>query len=144
VELALGDPLAHQMLAGILLLGGDANAAIAPVYEAMRLDPIESREPFLSMAGVAYLALERYDEAAAMFEALIEDLGIRMPNMEAFRAATYAALGREDEAREIIAWLNDVRSPISYRRWLSCWVADEGRSAAAIAAPMRLGLKEET
>lgn len=38
VELAPGDPLARQILAGILLLGGDANAAIEPVYEAMRLD----------------------------------------------------------------------------------------------------------
>ena len=103
VALEPGDPVSYQWLAGVLIFSGRHGEAVAAMQEALRLDPIEPGTPYLNILGMAYFNGEQYELAIDAFERNRQRGGPDAPNMEAYRAATYAALGREAEAREVIA-----------------------------------------
>ncbi len=93
---------AYYGLGIALMYGGSPQESIPQFEKAIRLSP---RSPLLwaywMMSGLAYVNLEKYEEAAASFEKAIEQ-----PNA-AFMAFAYAAstlghLGRTDEARAML------------------------------------------
>lgn len=140
VELEPGDPLGHQLMAAILIFSGHSEFAIEPLREAVRLDPIEPREPFLSLLGIAHFNLGRYAEALEPFESLVYDVGVRSPNMESYRAATYIALNRIDDARAVIETLNEVVPAIPYDRWIGRWTRGGDLSSRTLDQLRELGL----
>jgi TolB-like protein/Flp pilus assembly protein TadD len=94
---------AYYGLGIALMYGGRPQESIPQFEKAIRLSP---RSPLLwaywMMSGLAYVNLEKYEEAAASFEKAVEQ-----PNA-AFMAFAYAAstlghLGRIDEARAMLA-----------------------------------------
>ncbi len=93
----------HYGLGMALLYGGRPEESIPHFEKGIRLSP---RNPLLwahwMMLGLAYINLEKYEQAAASFEKAIQQ-----PNAAfmpfAFAAATLGQLGRIDEARSMLA-----------------------------------------
>ena len=144
VALEPGDPLSHQWLSGALILSGRDDEAVAAMQEALRLDPIEPGTPYLNILGMAYFNGEQYELAIDAFERNRQRGGPDAPNMEAYRAATYAALGREAEAREVIADLNVRSGEISPESWIRRWTPSQNNAEKAVEALHRLGMKNRT
>ena len=93
---------------------------------------------------MAYFNGGQYELAIDAFEENRRRGGPDAPNMEAYRAATYAALGREAEAREVIANLNVSPGEISPESWIRRWTPVQKNAEKAIAALHRLGMKDRT
>jgi hypothetical protein len=111
------------------------------MLESLRLDPIEPGTPYLNILGMAYFNGEQYDLALDAFERNRQRGGPDAPNMEAYRAATYAALGRETKAREVIADLKVRPGEISPENWIRRWTPSQKHAESAIGALHRLGMK---
>jgi TolB-like protein/tetratricopeptide (TPR) repeat protein len=141
VALTPSDPLSYQWLSGVLLLSGRYDEAATAMLEALRLDPIEPGTPYLNILGMAYFNGEQYEFAIEAFERNRQKGGPDAPNMEAYRAATYAALGRETEAREVIANLNVRPGEISPENWIRRWTPSQAHAERTIAALHGLGMK---
>lgn len=141
VALEPSDPLSYQWLAGVLIFAGREDEAIIAMQEALRLDPIEPRTVYLNILGMAYFNAQQYDLAIGALERNRERGGPDAPNMEAYRAATYAALGREGKAREVIANLNVRPGEISPQSWIRLWTPSQKIAEKAIGVLHRLGMK---
>jgi adenylate cyclase len=93
----------HYGLGMALLYGGRPEESIPQFERAIRLSP---RNPLLwgywMMLGLAYINLEKYEEATVSFEKAIQQ-----PNAAfmvfVYAASTLAHLGRIDEARALLA-----------------------------------------
>ena len=144
VALEPGDPLSYQWLSGVLIFSGRHDEAVTAMQETLRLDPIEPGTPYLNILGMAYFNGEQYKLAIDAFERNRQRGGPDAPNMEAYRAATYAALGREAEAREVIADLNVRPDEISPESWIRRWTPSQKNAEEAIGALHRLGMKNGT
>ena len=118
--------------------------AVGSMLEALRLDPIESGTPYLNILGMAYFNAGQYELARDAFERNRERGGPDAPNMESYRAATYAALGRENKAREVIASLNVRLGEISPEPWIRRWTPVQEKAEKAIDSLYRLGMRNRT
>jgi len=141
VALQPGDPLSHQWLGGVLIFAGREDEAVEAMLEALRLDPIEPGTAYLNILGMAYFNAGQYELARDAFERNRQRGGPDASNMEAYRAATYAALGREGKAREVIANLNVRPGEISPERWIHQWTPSQKHAEQAPADLHRLGMK---
>ena len=144
VALQPGDPLSHQWLGGVLIFAGHEDEAVEAMLEALRLDPIEPGTPYLNILGMAYFNAGQYELARDAFERNRERGGPDAPNMEAYRAATYVALGRENKAREVIARLNVRLGEISPEQWIRRWTPAQEKAEKAIDSLYRMGMKNRT
>ncbi len=90
---------------------------------------------------MAYFNEEQYELAIEAFERNRQQGGPDTPNMEAYRAATYAALGRETEARKVVANLIVRPGQISPESWIRRWTPSQKNAEKAIGALHRLGMK---
>ena len=142
VALEPGDPLSYQWLAGVLIFSGRYDEAVPPMQEALRLDPIEPGTPYLNILGMAYFGGGEYEFAIDAFERNRQRGGPDAPNMEAYRAATFAALGRDREAREVIANLTVRPGEISPESWIRRWTPSHEIAERAIEALHRLGMTD--
>lgn len=142
VALEPGDPLSYQWLGGVLILSGRPEEAIPALLEALRLDPIEPRAPYLNILGMAYFNTGQYELASDAFERNRERGGPDAPNMEAYRAATYAALGDDIQAREIISHLNVRHGEVLPQTWIQRWTPSRVKAENAIANLYRMGMKK--
>lgn len=141
VALSPGDPLSHQWLGGTLVFSDRSEDAVEAILEAIRLDPLEPGTPYLNILGMAYFNIEQYENAIDAFEQNILRGGPDAPNMEAYRAATYAELGRESEARGVLARLNVRPGEISPERWIRSWTPSRDKAEGAIQSLYDLGMK---
>jgi len=141
VALEPGDPISYQWLSGVLIFSGRHDESIAATQEALRLDPLEPGTPYLNILGMAYFNGGQYELVIDAFERNRQRGGPDAPNMEAYRAATYAALGREGKAREVIANLNVRPGEISPERWIHQWTPSQKHAEQAPADLHRLGMK---
>ena len=144
VALEPGDPLSYQWLSGVLIFSGRSGEAVVAMQEALRLDPIEPGTPYLNILGMAYFNEKQYELAIDAFELNREIGGPDAPNIEAYRAATYAMLGREAEAREVISHLNVRPGEISPENWIRRWTPWQEHANEAIGALHRLGMNNRT
>lgn len=114
--------------------------AIAPLSEAIRLDPAEPRTPYRNLLGIARLALGEYAAAADLFEQNLNNGGPTGPHMDVFRASAYAQLGREDEARALIGDLMAEHPEFPVAAWLEKWHRSPADAAQSLETLQRLGL----
>ena len=141
VALEPGHPLSYQWLAGVLIFAGRHEEAVPAMLESIRLDPIEPGTPYLNILGMAYFNGEQYELALEAFERNRQQGGPDAPNMEAYRAATYAAIEREAKAREVIANLNVRPGEIPPENWIRRWTPSRKNAEKAIGALHRLGMQ---
>ncbi len=74
------------------LWSGDPEAGVAKVKEAMRLDPFGR---YGGPLGIAHYSLRNYQDAVAALNAV----RTKLPRFIAWRAASYARLGQDEQAR---------------------------------------------
>jgi len=117
-----GDAFAQFVYGLCLTLSGKPAEAVPPLSEAIRLDPVEPRTPYRNVLGIAHYATGRYAEAAELFDENLRIGGPTGPHVAAFRAATYAALGKENEAQSIIQELVLTHPEFPVEGWLAKWL----------------------
>ena len=95
-------------LSGLLrVFAGQHDLAIEHIGTALRLSPRERTGQPLSVMGMAYFFKHQFDEAAAKLLLSIQDHPGFPPSYR-FLAASYAHMGRIDEARAIVGRLRSI------------------------------------
>ncbi len=108
VALENNDAAAHAGLAEALILAGKPAEAIDAIEIAMRLDPHHPPN-YLITLGAAQFGMERFEEAALIFERAVK----RNPDNEIpfiYLASAYGHLGRIEDADNAIEEVNDLRN----------------------------------
>ncbi len=100
---------AYAQMAWIMMYAGRAEEGLGSIEKAMRLNPHYSFF-YSTVRGLIAFQLERFEEAAAAFEAVVAR-NPQFPIAHQLLAATYAHLGRIDdaewEAEEVLTLLPD-------------------------------------
>ena len=111
LALSPNDPEAHLAMAWALITTGRAEDGVVSIQTAMRLNPRYTSH-YSHALGVAHFILGQLDEAARVLEQALErnPLAIELaPPL----AATYARLGRRNEARAVLSkWEANATDPV--------------------------------
>ena len=103
-------------LAVTLTYTGELDRSIALIDRAMRLSPYYP-DWYRWNLGRAYRLMGRYEDAIAALEIrLAENPGALVPRIEL--AATYSSLGRQAEARAMVAEVLKIHPGFSVRQWM--------------------------
>jgi len=140
VTLQPGDAFAQFIYGLCLTLSGKPAEAVPPLSEAMRLDPVEPRTPYRNVLGIAYYATGEYEKAAELFDENLRIGGPAGPHMATFRAATYAAMGKDNEAQSVIQELVLTFPDYPVEHWLAKWLSNKDDLATTTDRLYRHGL----
>jgi tetratricopeptide (TPR) repeat protein len=80
--------------------------------EALRLDPIEPRAPYLNLLGIAYLATGKPERTVALLDRNVERGGPNDIHLGVYRALAYAELGRMNDAQAALDAAQNGTAPI--------------------------------
>jgi adenylate cyclase len=114
VELAPNVSETHALLALSQVFSGQYQEAIAGFKQAMRLAPFYPWW-YANQLGQAYFCVGLYEEALPKFEEALKRAPV--PTILAWKAATYQALGRTDEARATIEEALALKPTFSVEQW---------------------------
>jgi TolB-like protein len=117
-----GDAFVNFILGVNLILSGAPEEAFSPLAKALRLDPVETRMPYMNVLGIARYVNEDYSVAIELFERNQARGGPGGPHMGVFQVATYAQMVKEAEARALAEELNRLYPDYPYERWLKKWL----------------------
>jgi TolB-like protein len=134
------DAFARFILGTNLVLSQRPDEAVSELLHALRLDPAEPRTPYMNVLGVTYYVTENYSAAAEVFERNIGRGGPTGPHNDIFRAAAYAELGRENEARTVIDEILRLNADFPVEGWLSKWLGSGDKLHRTMNNLYRLGL----
>jgi adenylate cyclase len=135
-----GDAFCHWMLGVNLILAGEPDKAIGPLEKALQLDPVEPRTPYLNVLGIAHYAVGEYETAASILERNLRRGGPPGPHMEVFLAASYAELGWEQKAQEVVNQMLLSHPDFPVERWLTQFLASGERLTSTMVNLHRLGI----
>jgi adenylate cyclase len=90
---------------------GRSDIALEHLQNASRLDPLNYSTRNLTVLGIALFFNRRFDEAASKFIEALEEQPNNTLNYR-FLAASYAHMGRLDEARAVVARLRIITSAV--------------------------------
>ncbi len=121
IETRPNDPYVSVYHAAVLLSSGEADKGIDYAKRALRLDPLAPRTPYLNILGMANFHAGKYPEALDAFRRNIERGGPFGAHIQCYLTATYAYLGRIDEARENLKTLNMYKDGFSWKEWIRRW-----------------------
>jgi TolB-like protein len=117
-----GDAFVQFLKAVTFILSGIPEKAFAPLNEAMRLNPIEKRAPYLNVYCIGRFANQEYQMALDLFARNQDRMGPHGPHMDIFRAAAYAHLRNDEMASAIIKELKVTSPEYPYAAWLESWL----------------------
>ena len=143
ISIQPGDAFTRFVMGMSLTLSGQPAAAIQQLQEALRLDPVEPRVPYLNVLGIAYYAAADYSGALGVLEDNYERGGPKGPHMDVFIAAAMAQLKEEDGAMAVIARIQNNYPDFPLRTWLERWLIDPQQLSETIAMLQSLGLNLE-
>jgi len=135
-----GDAFVQFILGMNLIIAGHAEQAILILKEALRLDPLEPRTPYLSVLGIGYYAAGNYAEALDTLEYNRHRGGPRGPHMDIFVAASYAQLGREAEASRLLREVKENHPDFPVEGWITNWLGRGDQLQQTLDMLRRLGL----
>jgi tetratricopeptide (TPR) repeat protein len=98
VTAAPNDAEAHRMMAESLIFAGRSTEALGFIEKAIRLKP--DNYWYLDTLGLAQFCMEQYEEALTSLEKLFYEHKADYPRW--LLAATYAHLGRQQEAEDVL------------------------------------------
>jgi tetratricopeptide (TPR) repeat protein len=124
-----------------LIVTGQPETAIPALREALRLDPLESRTPYLNVLGIAYYTAGYFTEALDTFEYNTVRGGPRGPHMDVFVAASYTRLGRESEARSVLEEMMREYPEFPAEAWISNWLRHGEQLQKTLDVLQKLGLE---
>jgi len=101
----------------ILCANGQPEAGLPFATRAIRLDPVFPRTPYRNILGLIYFHAGRYQEALDAFLRSDELGGPRNPAMLAYQTATYALLGRDQEASTSMDLLSNFNGDFDWQGW---------------------------
>ena len=119
IELNPNDSDVRAYFANALVFAGCTDEALKELEIAMRLNP-HYPESYLQFLGRAYFAQRRYEEAEVAFERVVT-VSPGWPWAHLILAATRAALGKIEEAREGVAEAQKISPAISLRHVPKTW-----------------------
>jgi TolB-like protein len=79
-----------------------ADLGVGPMEEALRLDPIEPRTPYMNTLGIAYLTCRKPMRSLELFDRSVNRGGPAPMSLNLFRAVAHVMLEQDDNAREIL------------------------------------------
>lgn len=135
-----GDAFSQFIMGLNRLIAKRPESSIQYLREAVRLEPLESRMPYLNLLGVAYYAIRDYSKSLATIEFSNERGGPRGPHTAVFVAASYAQLGEEELARKLIVEMQQKYPGFSYRGWIERWLTDLEQQQETLVVLRQLGL----
>ncbi len=124
-----GDAFARFIVGMSLIISEEPEQSIPHFQEALRLDPLESRMPYLNLLGIAYYAAGDYSNAVALIEQNYRRGGPRGPHMELFRIASYAQLEDREKAMDLANTFKSTDSAFPVTKWMNRWLLDEQQQA---------------
>jgi len=128
-------PVVYALKANMLNYLGQSTKAIEYAEYAVRLSPV--RPPFYAaVLPSAYFGCERYEEAIGTAKAMIE---LDQQNVEPYliMAASHAALGRIDEARQVARKIKELEPQFEIREYAKSQPYKEGDDLERLS--VRLG-----
>lgn len=141
VAIQPGDAFSQFIMGMSMVIAKQPEQSISHLREALRLDPMESRMPYLNVLGIAYYAMGDYSNALATIEKNYERGGPRGPHMDVFIAASHAQLGEEEQARQIIIQMQERYPDFPYRAWIERWLTGQAQRQKTTDILRGLGLK---
>jgi tetratricopeptide (TPR) repeat protein len=120
-----GDAFVQFLRAVTYVLLGIPEEAFAALDEAIRLNPIERRAPYLNVYSIARFANREYQAALDSISQNNARNGPRGPHMDVFLAAAHAHLGDNEIASAMFRELKETAPDFAYAAWLESWL---GRS----------------
>jgi len=135
-----GDAFCHWMLGVNLILAGEPEKAIGPLERTIQLDPVEPRTPYLNVLGIAHYAAGDYETAASILERNLRRGGPTGPHIEVFLAASYAELGWEQKAQEVVNQMLLSHPDFPVERWLTQFLGSGERLSSTMVNLERLGI----
>jgi adenylate cyclase len=142
VHLQPSDGDAHAFLAMTLISAGRGQEACQAAESALRLDPQYINGPYLNILGISRFVAGEYDEAIGAFRRNLERGGpIGVPALVSL-AASYAAAGHAEEARESVQELLRFFPGFSISRCRTLIVFDSEGSERLADYLRRAGLPE--
>jgi adenylate cyclase len=115
VEMGPNAANAVANLGWVLRCSGQPKEGISLMKKAMRLDPIPKVKDY-DMLGRAYFLTERYEEAIAEYSKAVS-LNPDYRDAHVGLAATYAILGRDDDARAEVAEIVKIDPSFSIKKY---------------------------
>ena len=121
-EIQPGDAFVRFIYGMNLVFAGRPEQAIDALREALRLDPLEARTPYLNVLAIAQYAAGRYPESLQTIQMNLYRNGPRGPHTDVFLAATQARLGKQEEAAETLTAMKQSWPAFPYKSWLERWL----------------------
>ena len=119
VEIQPNDPYVSVYHGIILALDGDLEGGIHFAHRALRLDPLNSRSPYLNIIGLINFLAGNYQEALSSLLRNQERGGPVGPGQLQFLSATYSKLGEFAMAESTLKMADSLKSRISRsENWL--------------------------
>jgi adenylate cyclase len=130
VELAPNMPDSHAILSLSLIFAGQYEGAITGFKQAMRLAPSYSWWYVLRL-GEAYFCAGLYEKALPAFDETVK-LVPRRPRVLVFKAATYQALGRSEEAKAVVEEVLRIKPTYSLEQWRKVELLENFKDQSAV------------
>lgn len=112
------DPYVSAYHGFILCANGHPEEGIPFATRAIRLDPVFPCTPYRNILGLIYFHSGRYQKALDSFVRSHNLGGPGNPGMLAYQDATYAPLGRDQEARTGFDLLSNFNDGFDWKDWL--------------------------
>lgn len=119
------EPIADVMVSLALLNSSSPYEAIDLLSESLNLVTNQPRTPHLNVLGIAYYVTGNYQEASRNFELNLARKGPAGPHMDVFRAATYARLDNDFQARAILEKLQRTHADYPIELWLGNFITSD-------------------
>jgi adenylate cyclase len=127
VSIQPGDAFARFIIGMSLMISEQPRESIPHLKEALRLDPLESRMPYLNVLGIGYFVTQDFSNALKTVQQNYERGGPRGPHMELFLAASHAELGDLEKAQAIVTSMQKNHPEFPAKRWMARWILDKDR-----------------